>query len=87
MLKFSAYGKSFLTYINSARPRDIQPLGARILQIRGFYLDPKTLDIHGFCPKALKKCVFYVDFDLKPWKYQLHNALFLRYTVFSGTTT
>ena len=48
MLKFSAYGKSFLTYINSARPRDIQPLGARILQIRGFYLDPKTLDIYGF---------------------------------------
>ena len=48
MLKFSAYGKSFLTYINSARPRDMRPQGARTLQIRGFELGPKTLDIHRF---------------------------------------
>ena len=48
MLKFSAYGKSFLTYINSARPRDIQPLGARILQIRGFELGPKYADFLGY---------------------------------------
>ena len=66
----------------TARPRDTRPLGGRTLQIRGFELGPKTLDIHRFWPKALKKCVFYMDFDLKPWKYQLHNALFLRYSFF-----
>ena len=52
MLKFSAYGKRFLTYINSARPRDIRPLRARTLQIRGFEVGPKHLT--------------YTDFDQKP---------------------
>ena len=33
--------------LNTARPRDTQPLGARTLQIRGFELGPKTLKIHG----------------------------------------
>ena len=63
MLKFSAYGKSFLTYINSARPRDMRPQGARTLQIRGFELGPKTLEIRGFLPKALQIHKFEADFQ------------------------
>ena len=36
------------------RPRDTRPRGVRALEIHGFELDPKTLEVHGFWPKALK---------------------------------
>ena len=39
---------------STARPRDTRPRGVRTLEIHGFELDPKTLEIHGFWPKALK---------------------------------
>ena len=40
--------------LSTARPRDTGPRGVRASEIHGFELDPKTLEIHGFGPKALK---------------------------------
>ena len=43
----------------TARPRDTRPRGVRTLEIHGFELDPKTLEIHCFVQKALKIHSFF----------------------------
>ena len=57
-------GKSFWTWsrkwnslmreCSTARPWDTRPQEVRTLEIHGFELGPKTLEIHGFWPKALQ---------------------------------
>ena len=44
----------YILHRDTARPRDTRPRGVRTLEMHGFELDPKTLEIHGFWPKALK---------------------------------
>ena len=39
---------TFLTEQNTARPRHTRPRGVGTLEIDGFELVPKTLEIHGF---------------------------------------
>ena len=64
----------------------MRPLGALALEIHGFELDPKTLEIHGFWPKALKMHGFILV--SKHLRYtvlakSLEDARFFkRYTVF-----
>ena len=54
---------SYKIFLQFSSWRCTRSLEARTLQIPGFELGPKTLDLRGFRPKALKIRGFYADFS------------------------
>ena len=75
----------FLSNCSTARPQDMRPLDGPTLQLCGYELGLKRLEICGFWPKALQMQVLYAYFDQKPFKCadfldwnQPYNSPFLR---------